>query len=164
MTSTPADTQRVVADYAARLEQDLAENAHPAPVSTLPHSKESIRLAIEESVAALSEMGQMTPDLKDFLQTAYVSLADYLPDDLVKLMREYHEAAETLRNETAVTRDRMRTAAWQRLSETSSLVAGIARSIAEEEARLRSDFDVLVSRAAQPPAHAESESEDVRIP
>ena len=96
--SDPLDAQQVVAEYARLLERDIEENRHPARIDTLPYAKPVIRTAIRTSLETLARSGQLTADMREFLQVAYTSLADYIEGELVDLMTEYRaSAAESIR-------------------------------------------------------------------
>src|SRR5215467_6742682 len=82
----PLDAQQIVAEYARVLDRDLQQGRFPVAVDSLPFSKPIIKSAIRTSVLVLSSEGQMTDDLRDFLHTAYVSLADYVTADLVQFL------------------------------------------------------------------------------
>lgn len=88
--------QQIVVDYARTLERDLTENRLPARVDSLPHAKAAIRDAIESSVTFLSSTDVLTDDLRDFFETASVSLAEYLEPELLSLVTEYRQAGEEL--------------------------------------------------------------------
>jgi hypothetical protein len=45
---------------------------------SLPFSKSTIRIAIRTSVMQLISAGQLTEELRDYLETAYTCLAEYL--------------------------------------------------------------------------------------
>jgi hypothetical protein len=139
----PVSAQQIVAEYARVLDRDLQTGSFPAPVDSLPFAKPAIETAIKTSVAALASSGQLTEDLREFLETAYVSLADYVAPDLVQLMSEYTPAAGDLATDQRLTREKTAGPGWQRLSESSRLAGEIARSIATEAERLRTEFQQL---------------------
>jgi hypothetical protein len=139
----PVSAQQIVAEYARVLDRDLQQGSFPVPVDSLPFAKPAIETAIKTSVAALVSSGQLTDDLREFLQTAYVSLADYVAPDLVQLMSEYTRAAEDLATDQRLTREKTTGSAWQRLTDSGRLAGEIARSIASEAERLRMEFQQL---------------------
>jgi hypothetical protein len=135
----PESAQRIVAEYASVLEQH-GDQPYPASLKTLPYPKPTLKNAILTCTAVLSRTGQLTDDLLDFLETAYVSLADYLDDELVRVMAEYREAAASLASDARTARDKVQTPAWQRVAETSRIAGDIARAIADDMAALRLEF------------------------
>jgi len=139
-TADPHVAQKIVSDYAALLERHAREEVYPAPVGALPYSKEVIKASIRTSIAALNTTGALTDDLRDYLEVAYISLADYVEDDLVRLMREYHAAGATLAADSRLAREKLGSAAWEQLMTTSRLVGEVARTIAEETEQLRREF------------------------
>lgn len=138
--TVPADAQRVVAAYLTVVEAQASANIYPGSLRDLPHSKESIRTAFKTSTMALVSSGQMTADLRDYLEIAYVSLADYLDDESATLLREYVRAGEDLAAHTGLPRDRVATNAWRRVSEESRLAGELAREISVQADELRSEF------------------------
>ena len=161
----PERAQTVVADYVAVLERHISQKEHPAPLASLPHPKETIRRSIQACTVSLVSTGQMTADLRDFLQVAYVSLADYQPDDLIQLLADFDAASRDLGAQDGPTRERARSAAWSRLSTTGSLVAKVAQSIADESAALRSEFDEFCKWAVRTTAgRKDSHEHPERIP
>jgi len=80
--------------------------------------------------------------MHDFLEQAYAALADYVDDDLVRVMAEYREALASVSDVRPS--DRQRTPAWQRIADTSRLAGEIARTIAEEAAALHLEFRASV--------------------
>jgi len=99
-----------------------------------------IQEAIHTCLAVLQRTGQMTQELYDFLEVAYVSLADYVEDDVVRLMTEHRAAAEQLQQQPLAPGERTGTPAWQVLSRTSGLAGQVAQSIAAEGEKLRQQF------------------------
>ena len=138
--TVPADAQRLVAAYLTVVEAQASANIYPGSLRDLPHSKESIRTAFKTSTMALVNSGQMTADLRDYLEIAYVSLADYLDDESATLLREYVRAGEDLAAHTGLPRDRVATDAWRRVSEESRLAGELAREISGQADELRSEF------------------------
>lgn len=142
----PADPEaahRIVADYVRVLEQADSQ-VFPAPIRTLPYPKQTIKTAILTCAATLRETQQLTAEMCDFLEQAYAALADYVADDLVRVMTEYHEALTAV-TDVQSARDRLQTPAWQRIAETSRLAGDIARSIADDASALRQEFRASAS-------------------
>ena len=134
----PESAQRIIAEYGRLLERGDAQ-AYPASIGTLPFPKQTIKSAILTCTVRLREAQQLTPEMREFLEEAYVALADYVEDDLVQVMAEYREALATLADVQSA-RDKLQTPAWQRVAETSRLAGEIARNIASETAALRLEF------------------------
>lgn len=134
----PESAHRIVAEYAQVLEQGDAL-PYPASIRTLPYPKQTIKSAILTCTAAMRDMHELTPEMREFLEQAYVALADYVDDDLVRVMAEYREALTSVADVPAA-RDKVQTPAWQRIAETGRLAGEIARSIAEDTAALRAEF------------------------
>jgi hypothetical protein len=144
----PLDAQQIVAEYARVLERDLNEHRHPARVDSLPYGKPIIQSAIKTSVISLSTSGQLTDELREFLETAYILLADYLDADLVRLMSEYRESAAELAADPRLAREKTTTAAWRTISESGSLAGEVARAMALEADSLRAEFRAVVDDRA----------------
>jgi len=136
----PLDARQVVIEYARRLERDLDEHRHPARVDTLPYTKPVIKSAIRTSVQYLAASGQLTDELRDYLEAAYALLAEYVESELVELMAEFRTSAEQLASQGLPAPEKMRTAAWRTLAETSALAGDVARQVTLEAERLRSEF------------------------
>jgi hypothetical protein len=134
----PASAHRIVVEYADLLERGDPD-AYPASIRALPYPKQTIKAAILTCAASLRESAQLTPEMRNFLEEAYAALADYVDDDLVRVMAEYREAMAMVADVHAA-RDKMQTPAWQRITETSRLAGEIARSIAEDTTALRLEF------------------------
>jgi hypothetical protein len=134
----PESAQRIVAEYARVLELGVAES-FPASISVLPYPKQTIKAAILTCVAALRASDQLTPDIHDFLEQAYVALADYVEEDVVRVMAEYRDALATVADVKAA-REKLQTPAWQRVADTSRLAGEIAKHIAEDSTALRLEF------------------------
>jgi hypothetical protein len=134
----PESAQRIVADYAQVLELGDSQ-ALPASIRALPYPKQTIKSAILTCAAALQESQQLTAEMLEFLEQAYVALADYVDEDLVRVMTEYRDAISAVADIHAA-RDRLQTPAWQRIADTSRLAGDIARSIADDTAALRLEF------------------------
>jgi hypothetical protein len=136
----PLDAQQVVIEYARSLERDITENRHPARVDSLPYAKAVIKSAIRTSARQLSVSGQLTDDLREYLETAYTSLAEYLEGELVDLMIHYRRSADALEVATPSARDKTQTAAWRTLAETGALAGEVARATTTEAENLRREF------------------------
>jgi hypothetical protein len=141
----PESAQQIVAEYARVLNRDLQRGAFPVPLDSLPYSKPTIKTAIKTSVLTLLATGQLTDELCDFLETAYVSLADYVAPDLVRLMREYTRAGDDLAADPRLAREKATGAAWQTVTESSRLAGEIARSMATEADLLKTEFQQLMA-------------------
>jgi hypothetical protein len=134
----PESAQRIVAEFARLLEREDGR-ALPAPVRTLPYPKQTIKHAILTCLETLKQTQQLTPDMHEFLEEAYVALADYVDDDLVRVVGEYREALASV-SDVRLARDKVQTAAWQTVAETGRLAGEVARLIADETSALRSEF------------------------
>jgi len=141
----PVSAKQIVAEYARVLNRDLERGRFPLPDDSLPFAKASIKTAIETSVLALKASGELTQELRDFLETAFVSLADYVPPDLARLMRDYTSAADDLAADPRLAREKTAGAAWQTVAQGSRLAGEIARTMAEEADQLRSEFQKLIA-------------------
>ena len=137
---TPEEAQRVVAAYLKVVEAHAAADAYPSSTADLPQGRETIRAAFQTCVTTLIGTGQLTPELRDYLEVAYVSLADYVTPECVVLLREYGRAGEELATATKVATERIATDAWRRLSEQSRLAGELARAISEDADALRAEF------------------------
>ena len=136
----PQDAQRIVAAYLTLVDQHASTDVYPCASAELPHSKETIRAAFRTSVAALSSTGRLTPDMREYLEVAYVSLADYVDEECLLLLKEYSDAGEELASDRRLAREKVATDAWRTLSEQSRLAGQLARSISEDAERLRDEF------------------------
>jgi hypothetical protein len=134
----PESAHRIVSEYVQVLERG-APDAYPASIRTLPYPKQTIKWAILTCAARLRETQQLTPDMREFLEQAYAALADYVDDDLVRVMAEYREALAAVADVQGA-RDKLQTPAWRRIAETSRLAGEIARSIADDTTVLRLEF------------------------
>jgi hypothetical protein len=137
---TPQEAQRIVAAYLKVVEAHAEANVYPCTVDDLPQSKDTIRAAFRTSVAALLSTGGLTPELRDYLEIAYVSLADYVSGDCMRLLREYGLAGEQLAGDPRLAREKVGTDAWRRLAEQSRLAGELAREISNDAHRLRTEF------------------------
>jgi hypothetical protein len=145
----PFEAQEIVRAYMAVLEQHYrAGDTFPIPRSTLPHSKDLIRQSMQTMLRSLAAAGQITQEVRSVLEIAYVSLADYLDEELVQVMREYGRALSELDAEAGHGREKTGSAAWARIAETSSLVARIARATADETESLRAEFQQFATHPA----------------
>ena len=140
----PSQAQQIVVAYARLLERDLSENRHPARIDSLPFAKPVIKSAIRTSLNSVRAAGQLTDDLKDFLETAYTSLAEYVDRELAQLMADYRDSAEQIADDGRTAREKTTSAAWRTLAESSSLAGEVARAITEEEEVLRAEFRRLI--------------------
>jgi hypothetical protein len=137
---SPRDAQSIVAAYLKTVEAHAAADVYPGSLRDLPHSKETIRSAFKISTTALLATGQLTQDLREYLEIAYVSLADYVDEEGVTLLREYARAGEELAADGRLPRERTTTEAWRRMTEQSRLAGQLARTISAEADRLRAEF------------------------
>jgi hypothetical protein len=149
---TPQDAQRIVAAYIKVVEAHAATDAYPSAVGELPQSKETIRAAFRTCVMMLESTGQLTSELRDYLEVAYVSLADYVNEEGVALLREYGRAGEELAADRRLAREKAGTDAWRRLNEQSRLAGQLARAISDDADRLRTEFRSWQSGPAAPTA------------
>jgi cell division septum initiation protein DivIVA len=138
--NTPQDAQRIVAAYLKIVATHAADEVYPCSIGDLPESKEIVRAAFRTCVTALVSGDQLTSELRDYLEIAYVSLADYVDEECLALLREYGQAGEELVADRRLAREKMGTEAWQRLSQQSRLAGQLARTISEEAERLRDEF------------------------
>jgi hypothetical protein len=141
----PHVAQQIVAAYATVLERHADAQRFPASLTELPYARDTIKDAIRTSARALLSSGQLSDELRVFLEEAYVALADFLDDELVRLMREYNRAADDLANAPHASGERVKTSAWQTLERTSALAGEIAKAAAADAARLRAEFSELVT-------------------
>ncbi|HEY1308069.1 MAG TPA: hypothetical protein VGF24_31165 [Vicinamibacterales bacterium] len=147
----PIEAQDIVRAYMTVLEHQYRTNeSFPMPLSTLPYPKPIIKRSMKTMVVSLSATGQLTSELRDGLEIAYATLADYLDDELVQVMREYSAAMSELDGDGRIGREKTSTTAWGRISATSSLVARIAQASAEEADTLRAEFHSFQPQTAAP--------------
>ena len=154
----PADAQQIVIAYARLLERDLTEDRLPARLDSLPYSKPIIKSAIQTFVHALSAQGQLTAEHRDYLESAYSFLAEYVDTELVELVTEYRRSAEQLAAESPLVREKTQTPAWRTLVESGSLAGEMARATTLETETLRDEFRSFAglgieSAAAQRSSH-----------
>jgi hypothetical protein len=145
----PADAQQIVIAYARLLERDVTEERHPARLDSLPYSKPIIKSAIQTFVHALSTSGQLTAELRDYLEKAYTFLAEYVDNELVELVTGYRRSAEQLAAESPLSAEKTRTSAWRTLVESGSLAGEVARTTTLEAATLRDEFRSFSSPAVE---------------
>jgi hypothetical protein len=136
----PESAQRIVADYAALLERD--SDSYPASLGSLPYPKQTLKAAILTCAAALRDTEQLTDEMREFLEQAYAALADYVDDDVVRVMAEYRDALAAAADVRAC--DKPHAPAWQRIAGTSRLAGDIAKSIADDAAALHLEFRARV--------------------
>jgi hypothetical protein len=137
---TPHDAHRIMTAYLKVVEEHAAAEVYPGSVRDLPHSRETIRSAFRTAVPALVAAGQLTPELRDYLEIAYVSLADYLDDESATLLREYAQAGSELAADERRPREKTATDAWRRVAEQSRLAGQLARAISGNADELRDEF------------------------
>jgi hypothetical protein len=135
----PADAQGIVAAYLKLVETHALADVYPGSLRDLPHAKETLRSAFKTSVTALVSGGQLTTELREYLEIAYVSLADYIADESVMLLREYARAGEELAA-GGLAREKTTTDAWRRITDQSRLAGQIALAISTEADQLRAEF------------------------
>lgn len=138
----PSVAQNVVAAYATLLQRRADEKRLPAPTTDLPYSRPVIKAAVATSLRTLRDTGQLTGELRDFLEEAYVRLSDFIDAELVRLLHDYNAAADGLTPERTAA-ERVQTAQWRMLEETGRLAGDIARRIADDAAQLREEFKAL---------------------
>ncbi len=147
----PESAHRIVAEFAGLLEQHATDARLPASVRLLPYPKQTIKDAILTCKVTLHSTDQLTPDLLKMLEEAYVGLAEYIDDELVRIVMEYREAADALSADGQAARDKVHTPAWTRLAETGRLAGDVARAVADDAAVLRAEFRQQLSQS--PPHH-----------
>jgi hypothetical protein len=136
----PGDAQRIVAAYLNQVEAQASADIYPCPAGDLPQSKETIRTAFKTCVTTLAATGELSHELREYLEVAYVSLADYVSEECLELLREYGRAGEELAADRRLARDKTSTDAWRRLTEQSRLAGQLAQAISDEADRLRAEF------------------------
>jgi hypothetical protein len=136
----PGDAQRIVAAFLKIVEAHAAEEVYPGRLRDLPYPKDTIRAAFRTSVTAVFAAGQMNAELREYLEIAYVSLADYVDEEFAALLREYVRSGEELTADRRPSRDKTSTDAWQRIAAQSRLAGEIARSISSDASQLRAEF------------------------
>src|SRR5689334_14639750 len=103
----PNEAQRIVASYLQVVERHAETNVYPCRVADLPHSKEIIRAAFRTCMTTLASTGQLTSEMTQYLEVAYVSLADYVDDECTTLLREYARAGEELAADRRLAREKI---------------------------------------------------------
>jgi hypothetical protein len=141
----PESAHRIVAEFAGLHEQHVTGARLPASVRMLPYPKQTIKEAILTCRQTLHYTQQLTSDLHEMLEEAYVGLSEYIDDELVRVITEYREAADTLAADARNAKEKAQTPAWSRLAETGRLAGNVARAIADDATALRAEF------RAQPP-------------
>jgi hypothetical protein len=136
----PESAHRIVAEYAASHEHHLESGDWPARIEALPYPKQTIKAAIRTSFETLTAQGRLTGELREFLEGAYVSLADYVGTDLAQLMTDYRHAGTALAADHRLAREKTHDVAWQTLARTGSLAGQIAKAIADDAALLEAEF------------------------
>lgn len=136
----PGIAQQIVAEYARLLER---QTEWPASLEALPYPKRTVKAAIHAACCALASNGQLTDELREFLETAYVSLADYVSADQSRLMGDYQRAGADFASDARRTREKTTTEAWRTITDCSQLAGEIARAIAEEAELLRAEFQTF---------------------
>jgi hypothetical protein len=145
----PTNAHQIVSAYMTRLEEHYgADEPFPLPLSTLPYTKHIITQSMKTMVGSLAAAGQITPELHRVLEIAYTSLADYVDDELVRVMREYRKAMSELDVAAGSGQQKTGTTAWGQVAEMSSLVAGIAKAMADEAEMLRTEFQQFATHTA----------------
>lgn len=139
----PEAAQRIVADYAAVLKCESEQEVYPSSVEALPYPKQTIKAAIRTCVQVLASSGRLTQELRDFLEIAYMSLADYVEEDVGRLLTEFCEAGDTLAVDGWLARDKVGSPAWNRLTESARLAGDIANLIERETQALRQEFSEI---------------------
>jgi hypothetical protein len=139
-TTSPQEAQRIVASYLKVVEAHAQANVYPCAIADLPQSKDAVRAAFRTCVTALHSTGELTSELQDYLEIAYVSLADYVSGECMALLREYGRAGEDLAGDRRLAKEKVGTDAWRRLSEQSRLAGELARAISDDADRLRAEF------------------------
>jgi hypothetical protein len=137
---TPQDAHRIMTAYLKVVEEHAASDVYPGSVRDLPHSRETIRTAFRTAVPALVAAGQLTPELRDYLEIAYVSLADYMDDESATLLREYSRAGGELAADGRLAREKTSSDAWRLVTEQSRLAGQLARAISSNADELREEF------------------------
>ena len=145
---TPQQAQRIVAAYLKVVESHAATDTYPCSLAELPQSKALIRAAFRTFVTTLHSAGQLPPDLREYLEIAYVSLADYVDEECFTLLREYGQAGQELAADRRLAKEKVTTDAWRRLNEQGRLAGQVARTISEEGDRLRTEFQSWQSGSA----------------
>ncbi len=139
----PAAAQQLIARYVAIVQEHANANAFPAAVSALPASKAAIKDAVRTVLEALAATDQLTAELSAFLEDAYVSLANYVDDELAALAAEHRRASAALEQDSREPRERLASPNWEAVTRTSRLAGEIARASADEATALGQEFQTL---------------------
>src|ERR1700741_3108819 len=89
----PVTAQQLVARYVALVEEHTNARAFPAPVTTLPASKAAIKDAVRMVLRALVASRQLTTELTEFLEEAFVALSNYVDEELAALAADHRRAS-----------------------------------------------------------------------
>lgn len=135
----PADAQDIVAAYLRCLDDHDAE-AYPCSLRDLPYPKDVLRPAFRTAVATLVALEQLSEELREYLLTAYVSLADYIEPDHAALLHEYVNAGHAMAADPRLLREN--SDAWQRITRQGQLASRIASAISREADSLRLEFEL----------------------
>lgn len=141
----PLDAQQVVIEYAQLLERDINEGRHPARSESLPYAKPTIKAAIRTSVRQLARTGQLTEEMRQYLETAYTFLAEYVDDELVDLVTEFRDSAEQLAAGPQSSGEKMKTSASRTVAASGSMAGEVARTTTQEAEKLRNEFRALLT-------------------
>src|SRR5262245_23201722 len=106
----PGIAQQIVAEYARLLER---QTDWPASLDDLPYPKRTIKSAIQSACRALVATDQLTDELREFLETAYVTLADYVGADVARLMLDYQRAGTEFAGDSRFVKEKTTTDAWR---------------------------------------------------
>lgn len=139
----PVVAQQVVSEYAAVLEKRARAGLHPGSIAKLPYRKETIKASIRTVLLTLKASGQLSEELRQFLEESYTSLADYVDEEVAQLMAEYRQASGELSADGRRGQQQFDSPAWNTVAASSRLVGAVARAIAAESEVLREEFDVL---------------------
>lgn len=145
---SPREAQNIVASYLKVVEAHAATDTYPGSLRDLPYPKDTIRAAFKTSTLTLMASQQLTPELHEYLEIAYVSLADYVDEECFTLLREFTRAGHELSTDGRSARERVTTDAWRRVTEQSRLAGQLASGISAEADRLRTEFRSWRSDAA----------------
>jgi hypothetical protein len=145
--ANPTTAQQLIARYVVLVEEHAVAHAFPASVATLPASKPAIKDAVRTVLEALAVTNQLTGELKDFLEDAFVALANYVDEELAALAAEHRRASDALEADPRHPRERLESLNWAAVARTSRLAGDIARASADEASALRREFQALVARS-----------------
>lgn len=139
----PLVAQRVVGEYAALLEQHAATGLHPGSIAMLPYTKDTIKASIRTVLLTLKASGQLTEELREFLEVSYTSLAEYVDEEVAALMAEYRQASGALSANGRRGQQQFDAPAWNTVAAASRLVGAVARAMTADGEALREEFDLL---------------------